>query len=86
MLKVHGDKGATSEDFWTVGNAARWMVLASRVLGLDDKSEGKVETEEIGVLNEMKIGERLEGKGMDVMNVWKMVMRSEMIDGEGELR
>jgi hypothetical protein len=28
------EPGSTSEDFWTVGNAVKWMLLASRVLGL----------------------------------------------------
>ncbi|OCF61516.1 trehalose synthase [Kwoniella mangroviensis CBS 10435] len=32
--KVHADEGATSEDFWTVGNSTRWMLLFDRLLGL----------------------------------------------------
>ncbi|WVQ94959.1 hypothetical protein IAU59_002049 [Kwoniella sp. CBS 9459] len=32
--KVHDEEGATSEDFWTVGNAARWMLLFDRLLEL----------------------------------------------------
>ena len=80
MVKVHTDEGATSEDFWTVGNAARWMLLVSRVLGL--RAEGQEE----GLLKSMGIGNKLEGKGVDGENVWKMVMGKDMLEGEGELR
>lgn len=80
MVQVHDDQHATSEDFWTVGNAARWMLLASRVLGLDLTDDG-----EGGVLGEMGIGKKLEGRGLDGENVWKMVMGSEMLEGEGAL-
>ncbi|KAK4689437.1 hypothetical protein P7C73_g671, partial [Tremellales sp. Uapishka_1] len=31
------DDGATSEDFWTVGNATRWMWLFSELLGIGSK-------------------------------------------------
>jgi hypothetical protein len=82
MPKIHGDDGATSEDFWTVGNAVRWMLLASRLTAGD----GAVEGGEEGVLGKMKVEEKLEGKGVDGENVWKMVMGDDMIEGEGELR
>jgi hypothetical protein len=32
--KINGGVGATSEDFWTVGNATKWMYLATRVLDM----------------------------------------------------
>ncbi len=84
VQKVHADAGATSEDFWTVGNAARWTLLASRVLGLD-VGEG-LQGEEGELLKSMDIGKVLEGKEVDRENVWKMVMGSDMLDGEAEIR
>ena len=80
MIKIHTDEGATSEDFWTVGNAARWMLLVSRVLGL--RAEGPDEE----LLKSMEIGKQLAGKGVDGENVWKMVMGKDMLEGDGELR
>ena len=85
MTKVHSDEGATSEDFWTVGNATRWMLLASRVLGLEPDVEG-LQSGDADVLKSMEIGKKLQGKGVDGENVWKMVMGKDMIEGEGELR
>jgi len=85
--KVHDDEYSTSEDFWTVGNAARWMLLFSRVLGLPKATaEGNVTEEHVGLLEEMKIGEKLAGKGVDGENVWTMVMGGDMLDGEGEIK
>lgn len=87
LPRVHDDKYASSEDFWTVGNAARWMLLFSRVLGLDKPSEGvSLKTEDVRLLEEMKIGEKLQGKGVDGENVWKMLMGSDMLEGEAELK
>ena len=63
-----------------MGNAARWMLLASRLLGL------KAEGEDAGLLKSMDVGEPLERKGVDGMNVWKMVMGKDMLEGEGEVR
>jgi hypothetical protein len=85
---VKADADATSEDFWTVGNAARWMLLASRLLGLPQKGEkgdAEVTEQDVGLLNEMRVGEKLEGKGVDAENVWKMVMGKDLVEGEGEL-
>ena len=81
VVSVHSDENSTSEDFWTVGNAARWMLLASRVLGLEKGGEAG----EVGLLESMEIGKKLAGKGIDGENVWKMVMGKDMIEGEGEL-
>lgn len=87
MVKVHADDGATSEDFWTVGNAARWMLLASRVLGLSPEAEGGgVGTEEVELLKSMEVGKKMSDKGIDGVNVWKMVMGSDMLEGEAEIR
>ncbi|WVQ83736.1 hypothetical protein IAT38_005880 [Cryptococcus sp. DSM 104549] len=80
-LKVHDDDGATSEDFWTVGNSTRWMLLFDRLLGL--KASGKGDEAEI--LKKMGVGEPLVGKGVEGGNVWKMVMGDDMLEGEGEL-
>lgn len=85
---VKADKDATSEDFWTVGNAARWMLLVSRLLGLPLKGEtgdGEVTEQDAGLLSEMKIGEKLAGKGVDGENVWKMVIGKDLVEGEGAL-
>ena len=35
---MHDDAAATSEDFWTVGNATKWMLLASRLLDLSPQA------------------------------------------------
>ncbi|WVQ75698.1 hypothetical protein IAR50_005328 [Cryptococcus sp. DSM 104548] len=83
--KVHADDGATSEDFWTVGNAARWMVLFDRLLGLPLPKEGEVGEEEREMLEKMGVGEGLPKKGEETGNVWKMVMGDDMVEGEGEL-
>ncbi|EIW72195.1 trehalose synthase [Tremella mesenterica] len=77
MLKVHADDGATSEDFWTVGNVTRWLYLFSRLLGLEHDGD---ET-----LQSMDIGTQLVGKKIDGPNVWEMVMGKDMVQGEGEL-
>jgi hypothetical protein len=67
--QVAGSAGATSEDFWTVGNAIKWMYLATRVLdiSLDD------------------LGEPLKaGKG-EGGNVWRMAMGQDAKEGEGQI-
>ncbi|WWC64868.1 uncharacterized protein I303_107482 [Kwoniella dejecticola CBS 10117] len=97
--KVHEDEGSTSEDFWTVGNATRWMLLFARLLGLSPEvnvSENKDEngtgtgsteitTEQVELLKSMDVGKKLNDKGIDGVNVWKMVMGDDMVEGEGEL-
>lgn len=42
MPQIKEDRGSTSEDFWTVGNAVKWMYLASKILGLGAESGGLV--------------------------------------------
>ena len=85
MIRVHSDNGATSEDFWTVGNATRWMLLADRLLGLP-VSGGELNAQESGLLSGMEVGQKLGGVGVDGKNVWEMVMGKNMISGEGEIR
>ena len=85
IMKIHSDAGATSEDFWTVGNACRWMLLASRVLGLKVEGAG-LKGDELGLLESMGLGTKLEGKEVDEDNVWRMVMGRDMMEGEGEVR
>jgi hypothetical protein len=80
MIRVKDDIGATSEDFWTVGNACKWMFLASRVLGLEKTGEDEE------LLSDMKIGEKLAGKQVDGENVWRMMIGKDLEDGEGALR
>lgn len=84
--KVHADENATSEDFWTVGNATRWMLLFSRLLRLPAAIEDDLTEDHARVLREMRAGEELAGKGVEGENVWKMVMGSDMLEGEGELK
>lgn len=100
--KVHADENATSEDFWTVGNATRWMLVAARLIGLepehlgkerggpvpDSTTDGHVQKkeQEMEVLRSMEVGEKLHGKVVDGRNVWKMVMGNDMLPGEAELR
>ncbi|ORY25443.1 hypothetical protein BCR39DRAFT_544106 [Naematelia encephala] len=88
MIKVHADDAATSEDFWTVGNATRWMLLTARLLGLKVDNDGDVEmnAEDQGLLSGMDIGKPLLGKGEEGGNVWQMVMGDDMVKGEGEIR
>jgi len=97
MIKVHADAGATSEDFWTAGNASRWMLLCARLLGLEpkvmprsesDAREGPVglSEEQVGLLESMEVGKVLAGKEVDGVNVWSMVMGPDMLEGEGEIR
>ncbi|WWC91987.1 uncharacterized protein L201_006941 [Kwoniella dendrophila CBS 6074] len=108
--KVHLDEGSTSEDFWTVGNSTRWMLLFDRLLGLspeqnvsqpngntkengDKPTLGKEEEfgkvtitpQQVDILKSMEIGESLNDRGIDGINVWKMVMGNDMVEGEGEL-
>lgn len=85
VMRVHSDAGSTSEDFWTVGNATRWMLLASRVLGLDAEGDG-LQVEEVGLLKSMEVGKKLEGNEVDRGNVWKMVMGKDLVEGEAEIR
>lgn len=67
--KVASDAGATSEDFWTVGNAVKWMYLATRVLELPvDGADRSAET----------------GKG-EGGNVWRIAMGDEAKEGEGKI-
>jgi hypothetical protein len=77
--KIHAKEGDTSEDFWTVGNACRWMVLVSRILGLKAKEGDEV-------LGKMEAGRALVKKGEDGGNVWKLVMGDDMLEGEGEVK
>lgn len=75
------DSGATSEDFWTVGNAARWMLLATRLLGLKPEGKDTELLESMGVgVPIAKVGE--EGNGL---NVWKLLMGKDMPEGEGKV-
>jgi hypothetical protein len=67
--KVSEDIGATSEDFWTVGNALKWMYLASQVLNIPLDTVGQ------------SLEQGLEEEG----NVWKMAMQEDMRVGEGEI-
>lgn len=98
VMKVRGDVGSTSEDFWTVGNTTRWMLLFSRCLGLAletetdglkgldlgvDKNDKPVKGVE--VLRGMKVGQLLNGAEVDGENVWKMVMGEDLYEGEGAL-
>lgn len=70
VLKIAGDTGATSEDFWTVGNAAKWMYLATQILDIPLEGTGKPFDKKVG-----------EGE-----NVWRLVMDQETKDGEAEVR
>ena len=81
---VHSDIGSTSEDFWTVGNAAKWMLLFSKVLGL--QSIGTMSADDRGVLDIMEASKPVGGREVDGTAVWQMVMGKDMLDGEGEIR
>ena len=117
-IRMPTDEGSTSEDFWTVGNAVKWMYLISRVLGLKPEyaedikgdvdrvmgdaeglGEGKEGKERIRgeahwkevlkrdeqVLRKMKVGlGKWDEEEED--NVWKLVMRDDLADGEGVVR
>ncbi|WVN90064.1 uncharacterized protein L203_105299 [Cryptococcus depauperatus CBS 7841] len=85
VMKVHSDDRATSEDFWTVGNATRWMLLVDRLLALPLEKGGLVQAQDVQVLQKMGVGERLLGKGKTGENVWKMVMGDDLFEGDGEL-
>lgn len=67
--KVAGDAGATSEDFWTVGNAVKWMYLATQVLDLPLAG----------------VGETFKGEKGEGGNVWRMAMGGDAKDGEGKV-
>ncbi|KAK8853482.1 hypothetical protein IAR55_004189 [Kwoniella newhampshirensis] len=86
-IKIHADEAATSEDFWTVGNAARWMLLFDKLLGLQAGEKGSVTTEDVGLLKSMGVGSPLEGKEKndEALNVWKMVMGDDLLEGEAGL-
>lgn len=70
VLKIAGDMGATSEDFWTVGNAVKWMYLATQILGIP--------LDGVGAAFEKRVGE---GE-----NVWRLVMQGETRDGDAKVR
>jgi hypothetical protein len=82
--KVHEDEGATSEDFWTVGNASKWMLLFDRLLQLP-LDDTKANDEDVDLLKSMSIGKPLEKKGVDGVNVWEMVMGNALLEGEAEI-
>lgn len=87
--RVRDDEHATSEDFWTVGNTTRWLLLASRILGLSperlvEDEYGATEGSE-RLLQDMGVGKEIPGKGSEPTNVWKMVMGNDLIEGEGAL-
>jgi hypothetical protein len=67
--KISGGLGKTSEDFWTVGNATKWMYLATQVLQIPLEGVGKEYGFETG----------------DGGNVWKMAMGDDIKKGEGEV-
>ncbi|ORX40487.1 trehalose synthase [Kockovaella imperatae] len=81
---VRADIGSTSEDYWTVGNAAKWMLLFSKILQLQ-VPEGLGGTD-ADLLNGMRASERIGGKEVDATAVWQMVMGTDMLKGEGEIR
>jgi hypothetical protein len=88
--KVRDDKNGTSEDFWTVGNTSRWLLLASRLLGLpleplDGEIQGQAVPNAEELLKEMGVGKPLPGKGTEPLNVWKMVIGKDLIENEGAL-
>lgn len=68
--KIAGAAGATSEDFWTVGNAVKWMYLATQVLDLPLAG----------------VGDKFKGDKGEGGNVWRMAMGDDAKDGEGEVR
>jgi len=67
--QINGGLGSTSEDFWTVGNATKWMYLATQVL--------KTPLEGVGEQYGFETG--------DGDNVWKMVMGDDLKEGQGEI-
>lgn len=72
---VQSDKNGTSEDFWTVGNATRWMLLFSKILGLPVESTA---TEEGYVLP-------IDNGGMDIPSYMSQEFREIIRDmGVGE--
>ncbi len=57
MIKISSDLGSTSEDFWTVGNAVRWMLLTAKLVGLEvGEDESSIVENEIGNGNKNKNG------------------------------
>lgn len=87
MIKIATDEGSTSEDFWTVGNSVRWMLLCAQLLGIpatSDGGNGSEDNEEI--LRKMGVGMKLLARGEEGGNVWKMVMGDDMRQGEAELK
>ena len=81
VIKVASDEGSTSEDFWTVGNSVRWMLLCAQLLGLSITAKG----EEGEVLRKMDVSGKMISKDEEGGNVWKMVMGDDMKKGEGEV-
>lgn len=81
---INDDIGSSSEDFWTVGNATKWMLLFSKVLGLSPPST--LESDDRDILKSMEASEPIGGKEVDATAVWKMVMGGDLKDGEGEIR
>lgn len=67
--KINGGLGSTSEDFWTVGNATKWMYLATQVLEIPLEGFGEKYGFETG----------------DGGNAWKLVMGDDVKEGAGEI-
>ncbi|OWZ62460.1 hypothetical protein AYX14_05083 [Cryptococcus neoformans] len=82
--KIHDDDGATSEDFWTVGNATRWMLLFAKLLDLKIDQTGEVNEQDVNVLKKLE-KEKLPNKGETGGNVWHMLMGDDMLKDEGAL-
>lgn len=98
---VHPDSAAPSEDFFTVGNAARWLLLFSLLSGKPikqehharfrvDRNEGTPEEEvrlleSMGLSQEGGIGGKAAMEKINMANVWQMVMGEDMLEGDGRV-
>lgn len=94
---IQPDSSAPSEDFFTIGNATRWLLLFSLISGkaIDpgnhSESKGGKGHEEVELLKSMGLSEKDTVGGKEGMkqwgdrNVWDMVMGKDLREGEGRV-
>jgi hypothetical protein len=90
VTEVKPTPDGPSEDFFTVGNAAKWLLLFSLISGRSIKPDAHSD-EEVELLKSMGLrtedwkGGKEEMKKWTGKAVWKMVMADDVDEGEGRI-
>ncbi len=94
---IHVDETSPSEDFFTIGNAARWLLLWSMLDGRGVRGGAGLEDGDLDLLQSMGLpledvhpqGQPMNGQ--DIMrkfngeNVWRLLMGADVKEGEGRV-